>query len=141
LATTLDQSIHEAAAAICLELGVAPIAVNGGLLKAWILQEKGNTSGAAWDNNNPLNTTEPVYPDANINSDGVKRYDSQQEGVFACCKTLRDGNYPHLLAGLQDANAEEFFAQPTELNSPGGWGTGWQPVYDLYQEILSGELV
>ena len=138
MATILDQSIHEAAAQICLELGVAPNAINGDLAKAWIHCEKGNALSSGWVNNNPLNTTEAVYPCVNVNGDGVKRYDSQQEGIFACCKTLRNGLYPGLLAGLQDAREDEFFGDPSELNM---WGTGYQVVYDAYQMIKNGELV
>lgn len=127
----ISHSIHEAAAAILLELGVAPIKVNGDLAKAWIIAEKG-FDGDGWQWNNPLNTTQPDKLAVNANSAGVKIYPSKEQGLYDTAKTLKNGYYPHLLTGLMEAKAEIFFAVPAELDT---WGSGYFNVNRIYNQI------
>jgi hypothetical protein len=63
-------------------------------LAAWMA---GEGTQARW---NPLATTEP-WPGATLfNSAGVKNYPTRADGIEATLQTLRNGDYPHLLAAL-----------------------------------------
>ena len=55
---------------------------------------------------NPWNTTMPMpgHELGNVNSVGVKRYDSWQTGIKATGDTIRNGNYPTILAHLKSGD-------------------------------------
>jgi hypothetical protein len=132
--TGIGAPIHAAAADIINALGIWPPTGGNGLpLDAWIIGEQG------WNdvlNNNPMNTTFAMVPDHNVNSAGVKEYETLAEGVVATVETLRNGLYPTLLQALLTANATLFFsaAGQKELSL---WGTGGDFVHEIYQGVLS----
>ena len=126
---------HATEAAIALLHGLgAPVTTTGvRLLVAWITCEKG-AHGDAWQWNNPLNTTERGFGSTQVvNAAGVRAYPTQAAGIAATVATLRNGHYPHLLAGLRAGDAATFFAGfPGEMTT---WGTDPACVQQVYAEV------
>ncbi len=88
-------------------------------------------SGAAvmrW--NNPLNTTEPWPGAQNMNSVGVKRYASVNDGILATVATLDNGYYPTILANLRSSVSRSQWGNACGELGKWGTGCGWlQSVY------------
>jgi hypothetical protein len=79
-------------------IGAPASAANVSSVTDWISHESVFGSGAT---NNPLNTTEPGYGSTSaINSVGVRNYPTEQGGINATVATLRNGDYPDILALL-----------------------------------------
>jgi hypothetical protein len=70
---------------------------------------------------NPLATTTKAANTTNFNSVGVKNYANYADGLDATVRTLRNGNYPNILAALASGTSAQAVAQAV-ANSP--WGTG-----------------
>ena len=70
---------------------------------AWSQFETGSPPGASF---NLLNTTEPNTPGvvSNFNKQGVKNYNSYQNGVAANDKVIKNGLYPDLYTALRTNN-------------------------------------
>lgn len=129
---TLPPSFYDAAMAILQTLGAPPTPVNINLLAAWEWCEKIHTQDGAWQWNNPLNTTQQEPGSYSVNSSGVQAYPSQQVGVQATVETLRNGYYPHLLAGIMNGDAATFFGAPGEMAT---WGTNLFCIQQVYAQL------
>jgi hypothetical protein len=80
-------------------LGAPASAANTASMTDWISHEGTFGSGAT---NNPLNTTEPGYGSTSeFNSDGVRNYPTEQDGISATIATLNNGDYPDILSLLK----------------------------------------
>lgn len=122
-------SFYEAAVAILRGLGAPLTTVGVNLLVAWSYCEKPHPNGA-WQWNNPLNTEEPGYGDiGDANSDGVKMYATQADGVAATVATLSNGDYPALVQALRAGNAAQFFSAPGQVAT---WGTSFSCIRTDY---------
>ncbi len=73
--------------------------------------------------NNPLNTTEPWPFAVNCNSVGVKSYGAQSDGAKATAATLKNGNYPDILAALRSGNPFAYAAAGNVAAQLTKWGT------------------
>jgi hypothetical protein len=73
--------------------------------------------------NNPLNTTEAWPMAVNCNSVGVKSYASTSDGAKATATTLRNGNYPDILAALRSGNPFASAAAGNVAAQLTKWGT------------------
>ncbi len=73
--------------------------------------------------NNPLNTTEPWPFAVNCNSVGVKSYASTSDGAKATVATLRNGNYPDVIAALRTGNPFAYAAISQVAAQLTKWGT------------------
>lgn len=65
--------------------------------------------GMATSSFNPLATTQPAAGAGQFNSVGVRDYTSFDQGVEATAQTLMNGNYPGLLAGLQQSAPPSYY--------------------------------
>jgi len=72
------------------------------------------------------------------NPAGVQQYPSAALGVQATVATLTNGDYPHLVAGLMQGSAAQFFSRPQELAT---WGTDPACVQPRYRELAAGGAV
>lgn len=88
---------------------------NLAFLNQWQAQE--GTSAAF----NPLATTQGARGARNFNSVGVKDYLNSLQGLDATAKTLKNGYYPDIVAGLRQGNPWGNSHVASELNT---WGTG-----------------
>jgi hypothetical protein len=88
--------------ALARRLGVDPEATFR-LLSAWQPFEGGSED-------NPLNTTEDMPGATNWNGVGVKRYASIDDGVEATARTLENGLYGNILAGLKSGKVDASMA-------------------------------
>lgn len=80
-------------------------------------------------NFNPFNTTWELDNSTDMNSAGVQHYQSAEDGMKATLKTLNNGRYNCIVAGLQnDIGAAEIAKCP----SLKVWGTG-----DLVSKVIS----
>jgi hypothetical protein len=83
------------------ELGAPATEKNVAFMLSWMDQEN---SGADW---NPLATTKRYGNTTNFNGNGVKNYETEEQGVIASAQTLRNTRYyPTLLAGLKAGTPE-----------------------------------
>lgn len=128
----LDDSFYQAADAILSALGVAPSAARVNMLAAWSWCEKPHYAGAAWQWNNPLNTTLRESGSSSVNSVGVQAYPTQEEGAQACAATIENGYYPTILAGLRAGDPGTFFAAPGEWST---WGTDLGCVQQAFASL------
>src|SRR5215471_9621296 len=103
-------------------LGVPLTPNNLRFLTAWQGAEGGT---AAF---NPLNTTQPWAGASKYNSVGVRNYQNAQAGLAATLETLRNGNYPAILAALKSGNP---IWNPQLGANLSTWGTGskWMQGY------------
>lgn len=128
-----DSSFWQAASAILARLGASRTITNLKLVACWSYCEKPHTGAAAWQWNNPLNTTEPGYGETgSVNSAGVKIYATQADGVAATVATLTNGRYPQLVSALKTSNAGQFFAATSEMAT---WGTDLACIHADYGSI------
>lgn len=105
------------------------------MVVAWQTAEN---TGAAF---NPLATTEVMYPQPDepcwnslpTMKCGVKNFISREQGLAANAKTIQNGYYPNILAGLQ-TNDPERVLNDGELAT---WGTGRGAVEDQYRKLLA----
>jgi murein DD-endopeptidase MepM/ murein hydrolase activator NlpD len=109
-----------------------PTAATIAFIVEWTLAEDGGDG--AMSRNNPLNTTQSGYNEtATINGDGVKGYESRQDGLDATIRTLSYGYYVDIVAALQNndpaAAKTALIASPWASSHYNG-GAGW-PVYSV----------
>lgn len=83
------------AVAVLKGLGDPVTTANVRSIEAWVAREGGGGK------NNPLNTTQKMPGSTTFNSVGVQNYSSPSQGVAATVETLRNGNYPDLLAAFK----------------------------------------
>lgn len=79
---------------------------------------------------NPFNTTLNLPGAQSINADGVKNYDSMEQGMEATVKTLRNQRYGCIVDGLKNNIGASNIAKCQSLKT---WGTG-----DLVAKVVSG---
>jgi hypothetical protein len=90
-------------------------------LAAWSYCEKPHTGAAAWQWNNPLNTTEPGFGStATVNAVGVRIYPTPADGIAATVATLTNGFYPGIVTALRAGNGATAVRQTGEIAT---WGT------------------
>ena len=133
MSLTLPASFYQAAVALLGQLGIGLTATNINLLAAWSYCEKPHTGAAAWQWNNPWNTTQPGFGETGTaNSAGVAVYPSRAFGIEASAATLSNGLYPQLLRALQTSNAGTFFAATSEMAT---WGTDMACIRQTYAAL------
>ena len=91
---------------------------NRAAIEAWETAE-----GGAWQNSaqdNPLNTTMPEPGSWLVNGDGVRGYVSWASGLRATVATLGNGDYPSVVAALENGQNAQAVANAV-ADSP--WGT------------------
>ena len=93
---------------------------NAGTLWAWSGAESLPRDRMSWCN--PLNTTEPWPGSGDMNTVGVKRYASVQNGIDATVATLLNGHYPVILANLRASLPRAQWG--LACANLGTWGTG-----------------
>ena len=93
-------------------LGVPVTRQNIASLSEWQRREGGTATF------NPLNTTQSAPGAGKYNSVGVRNFVSQQQGLNATVKTLRNGHYGDILAALQKSQP---LGSQSSLKT---WGTG-----------------
>ncbi len=109
----------------------APVdAANVDTLWGWSNAESG-TDVMRW--NNPLNTTEPWPGAQNMNSVGVKRYASVNDGILATVATLGNGYYPSILANLRASVSRSQWGNA--CGELGKWGTGCGWLLSVYGAV------
>jgi hypothetical protein len=86
--------------------------------------------------NNPLATTQPYAGATDFNSAHVKNYKTLTDGIDATVKTLKNGKYPGIVAGLANGTSAETIASAV-VASP--WGTG-PAVRALVPQVRSNPL-
>lgn len=79
---------------------------------------------------NPFNTTLGMKGSTNMNSVGVKNYQSIEDGIVATVKTLLNGRYDCIVDGLRDDIGADQIAVCDDLKT---WGTG-----DLVGKVING---
>lgn len=101
-------------------LGAPPTKQNLALLSSWQRWEGGHTNNDA--RYNWLNTTRDA-PGAvrEINSVGVKAFDSYQSGIGATIATLMNGRYGGIVSGLRSGNPQ---ANPDTVRGLSTWVSG-----------------
>jgi hypothetical protein len=107
-----------------------PSAATVGMVVEWTLAE--DAGPGAFSRNNPLNTTQPGYHETTtINSDGVKGYQTRQDGLQATIRTITNGRYDPVVAALlandPDAAKVALWSSPW-AGSHYGYGASW-PSY------------
>jgi hypothetical protein len=107
--------------ALLEKLGLPVTEQNLAFLDAWQKAEGGSAD-------NPFNTTQNWQGAHSINHDGVKRYDTVQEGLDATAKTLQYGYYSGIVSALRNGDSAHNAAIAL---SQSRWGTG-----DLVREIV-----
>jgi cell wall-associated NlpC family hydrolase len=105
-----------ALAQLLRQLGAPATPGNMKFLAAWQRAEGGNASF------NPFNTTQPSAGASNYNSVGVKNYPSLTTGLQATARTLLNGKYGPIVAGLRSGKATPAQLATAVAMSP--WGTG-----------------
>ena len=128
---SVNASFYQAALAILKALQATPTDTNINLLVAWELcEQKTGQEGDAWALNNPLSTTEPGYGAiSGYNSVGVKSYPTQALGAEATAATLKNGDYPGLLAAIETSNSGLFFSSGNQMST---WGTDMGCIANSY---------
>jgi peptidoglycan hydrolase-like protein with peptidoglycan-binding domain len=117
-----DDRIYKA---ILLGIGAKPTEENILFFHAWRKAESGKATF------NPFNTTQPYNDASKYNSVGVRNYNSEDDGIKATIKTMKNGHYPCILDGLRrDIGAKNI--SKNCLSNLKTWGTG-----DLIFKILN----
>ena len=93
---------------------------NAGTLWAWSGAESLPRDRMSWCN--PLNTTQFWPGSIDMNSVGVKRYATVQNGIAATVVTLLNGHYPVILANLRGSLPRAQWG--LACANLGTWGTG-----------------
>lgn len=86
--------------------------------------------------NNPLATTRAMLGASDFNTSHVKNYPTLEIGVKATVATLRNGNYPNVLACLNDkepAGVTLLAVERGATNKP-RWGTSFDPSPIVFVE-------
>lgn len=87
-------------------------------MTTWMAWEGGHWKNSA--NYNPLNTTQPESGATSMNSVGVKRYKSWEQGLQATVETIKNGRYSNIMSALMRGDSAQ--AVISAINdSP--WGT------------------
>lgn len=117
---------------------------NQATLLGWTAQEKLGLHPApalgpwAVQWSNPLNTTEPWPGAINVNPVGVKEYLNLTDGAGATVATLTNGNYPDIVASLQQSRPTQWWeaAARSQLDK---WGTGsiWVDFVPLTGDVMA----
>jgi hypothetical protein len=115
------------AAGVLSGIGAPGTAVNLDSLWAWSGKESG-IDRMRW--NNPLNTTQPWAGAQNMNSVGVKRYATVQDGISATVTTLLNGFYPGIVGHLRQSVPRSSWTDV--CGELGIWGTGCGWLNGLY---------
>lgn len=135
MSLTLPSSFYQAAVAMLKAMHVAPTVVNVNLLAAWSFCEKPHTGAAAWQWNNPWNTTRKGFGETGTaNSVGVGIYPTEADVIAANYAALTNGLYPHLIQALQTSNASLFFQNTPEIRT---WGTDPACIQSIYSSLGS----
>jgi hypothetical protein len=102
------------------------VLIHGG----WPVSDESRVALVAWMSientaavNNPLATTQPMPNDSKLvgNPAGVRNYKTWSDGIDATVKTIKNGNYPAIVAALENGTSAETIAAAV-VASP--WGTG-----------------
>lgn len=101
-------------------LGVPVTVANERFLSGWQPYEGGTASF------NPLNTTQQEPGATNYNNVGVKNYTSASQGAQATATTLKNGNYPSIMAALRSGDPYTFANAQGVAANVTTWGT---PAY------------
>jgi hypothetical protein len=118
---------YQAADDILTALGINATAINVNLLVAWMENEY--TADELAVTNNPMATSisSPgqvgycILPNGEQSSEPC--YDTIADGATACAKTIQNGRYSTLLAGLQNSDTATFFS-PAGMNELTIWSGG-----------------
>lgn len=95
-------------------IGAEPTKENLLFMYAWRQAEGGNAK------NNPFNTTQN-YPGATeYNKVGVKNYQTEEDGIQATCKTLKNGKYDKVIQAFKNNSGLSSLSDAV-TSSP--WGT------------------
>lgn len=103
--------------AVLAALGVPVTVSNERFLSDWQPYEGGSASF------NPLNTTEPWAGATSYNMVGVKNYPSASAGAQATAATLKNGNYPSIMAALRTGDPYTFANASGVADNISTWGT------------------
>ena len=123
-----DEGRSQWAADFLNKIGAPLTQDNIKFMVAWQRAESGGGGGQF----NPLNTTQGGYPgESNLNSVGVKNYQSYADGIDANAKVINNGLYGGILDALRRGN-DALGAAAALTSSP--WGTG-----ALVQKILQSD--
>jgi len=129
----IDDSFYEAAKDFLQSLGAPLTPGNVNIVAAWSYCEKPHWTGAAWQWNNPLNTTLACCGwTGNANEVGVKIYPSKEAGIEANKKTILGGRYPTLVQALTSANPGLFLSARGEIQT---WGTSADCITSIYNSL------
>ena len=132
---TIDDSFYEAAKALLQSLGAPLTPENVNIIAAWSYCEKPHYSGAAWQWNNPLNTTLACCEwTGNANESKVKIYPSKEAGIEATKETILNGLYPTLVQALTSSNPKLFLSARGEIQT---WGTNPDCIASDYYSLGS----
>jgi murein L,D-transpeptidase YcbB/YkuD len=105
-------------------IGASSSPANDALLTGWARFES-TADVMRW--NNPLNTTQKehgsVDSGAQPGADDVQKYPDVATGIEATVTTLKNGNYPHIVQGLQE-NAGPHWYLANAASEFSTWGTG-----------------
>lgn len=115
-------SLDSFARAVLRGIGAPETDENLNAIFAWAQAEGGDVHNRAkW---NPLNTTQNMSGASSINSVGVRRYTSFQQGVEATVKTLLNGHYHGIISAFRSGRATSVDIATQVAHSPWGTGTG-----------------
>ena len=95
-------------------IGAKPTKSNLMFMYAWRQAEGGKAK------NNPFNTTQKWPGATNYNSVGVKNYQTQQDGIQATCKTLKNGRYEKVIQGFKN---DVGLSRLSDAVTSSPWGT------------------
>lgn len=113
-------------------LGKPVTAANITAVVAWQQAESGGGGGRF----NPLNTTQGGFQgETNLNSVGVKNYQSYEDGIAANVKVINNGRYGNILAAL-DAGNDPMAVARAVAATPWGTGAGVERVLGQNQTII-----
>ena len=102
----------------------APVdGVNVDTLWAWSGAESLPRDRMSWCN--PLDTTEPWPGAVPMNSVGVRRYLTVQDGISATVMTLKNGHYPAIIANLRNSIPRASWGNACANLGTWGTGCGW----------------
>jgi len=89
--------------------------------------------GDGMSRNNPLNSTQGMPGSSSVqgNSAGVQTYQSYDQGVQATAKTLINGNFGGLVAGLQNDQPPSYYASGPGAQALQTWQGGSQTDVNL----------
>jgi hypothetical protein len=126
------------ASSVLLRIGAPVNEINADTIWAWSNAESG-ADVMRW--NNPLNTTQDWPGAVNMNSVGVKRYLTVQDGIGATVVTLTNGFYPVILANFRASVPRAQWGNACPNLGVWGTGCGWlQGIYGPVPGNLGGDM-